>query len=203
MKEVTMKFKYIMSIALVFCIIGCLACGNDDDDSPSAAKATTQGTQTPPPAAEPEPQEVIEVNFAAEEAAIRAELAAYDADVNVARRESDPELVMKHWIDVPGVVFAHNMFGAVQISKGFQKIRTTWAGIFKRQVHRPHKIIIDEIGIDASGQKATASGQLQFLNNPMEIAVALQKDEEGAWKIWQGDYGKQGIVKRIKTPKQE
>ena len=196
-----MKRKWFCICILACFAAGLIACGDSDDEpEDSPAQTTTVPTTGPIDSPEEEVAEVIDVNFAAEQAKIEAFLAEYDAAVNLARRESDSDIIMEHWLEQRGIFMAHSLFGAVQLSRSFKEIKTSWTGIFKRQVHRAHLITVEELGIDARGEKATVSGKLQFLNQPLSIVLEVQKNDAGDWKLTAADYGNQGLIKRIVTP---
>ncbi len=196
-----MRCKWFCIVILAIFAVGFIACGGSDDEVETSPTKTTptSTTETTEPVVEEPVEELPDVNFGAERAAITAFLVSYDAAVNAGKRTTKPDELMAHWVDRPGVFFAHSLFGAAINSKSYKKIWTTWAGLFKRQLHRAHQITAEDIGIDARGEKATITGRLQLLNQPIPIALGLEKDAEGMWKIWAADYGDQGLIKKIKT----
>ena len=189
-------------VILAIFAVGFIACGGSDDEGETLPTKTTpiSTTDTTEPVVDEPVEELPDVNFGAERAAITAFLVSYDAAVNVGKRSTKPDELMDHWNDRPGVFFAHSLFGAASNSQSYKKIWTTWAGLFKRQLHRAHKIIAEDIGIDARGEKATVTGRLELLRQPIDIVLGLEKDDEGKWLIWAADYGNQGLIKTIKTP---
>ena len=197
-----MRYKWFCMVILAIFAVGFIACGGSDDEGETSSTKTTptSTTETTEPVVEEPVEELPDVNFGAERAAITAFLVSYDAAVNAGKRSTKPNELMTHWVDRPGVFFAHSLFGATINSKSYQKIWTTWSGLFKRQLHRAHQITAEDIGIDARGEKAMVTGRLQLLNQPIPIALGLEKDDEGKWLIWAADYGDLGLIKKIETP---
>ena len=187
-------------VILAIFAVGFIACGGSDDESETSPTKTTTTTEKTDPDVDEPVEELADVNFGAERAAITAFLVSYDAAVNEGKRSTKPDELMTHWLDEPGVFFAHSLFGATINSKSYKKIWTTWDGLFDRQLHRAHKITAEDIGIDARGEKATVIGRLELLNQPISIALELKKDTEGKWKLRAADYGNLGLIKKIKTP---
>jgi hypothetical protein len=150
--------------------------------------------------------EVVEIDFAAEEAAVRALHKSHDDAVN--GREEDGNIrggpegnkVMEFWLDSGSVLVAHTFFGNLVAGRTRQKVRAVWTGIFKRKNRWLMETKIETVKIEKKrGQLAAAEGTFRYVaNKTLPIKVLYQKNKEGDWKVKAIDYGDNGLIKGFK-----
>ena len=147
--------------------------------------------------------EVLEINFAAEEAAVRALYKSHDAAVN--DRKPEANKVMDIWLDSGSVLMAHTFFGNPAASRTRQKVRALWTRIFSRKPPWPDhkwemKTKIEMVKIEKKrGQLAVAEGTFEYVGNKtLPLKALYQKNGEGDWKVKAIDYGDNGFIKGFK-----
>ena len=184
-----MRPKAICYLIIMLLITGMIACGADDDDSEPTETETS--TTTPSQPAEPIAPLERNIDFAAEEQAIRDLYAVYatahgDRDVDTLgdvwlRKESDD--VFTAWTFWAGTFERNN---------GWKAVNSAWDGIFRL---RQGAVTVDitYIAIDSKGKEAVLRGAYKWGNQQGDLISALKKDGSD-WKIRAIDYtgGKHG-----------
>ena len=190
-----------MKVRLIFCWISMLiavtfvlSCGESGDKT---TKITTPVDKLVDDE-EIKVTEVVEIDFAAEEAAVRALYKSHDAAVN--DRKPEANKVMEFWLDSGSVLVAHTFFGNLVAGRTRQKVRAVWTGIFKRKNRWLMETKIETVKIEKKrGQLAAAEGTFRYVaNKTLPIKVLYQKNKEGDWKVKAIDYGDNGLIKGFK-----
>ena len=170
-------------------ITGMIACGADDDDSEQTETETTTTTTSQPT----EPIVTVErnVDFAAEEQAIRD---LYDT-YTTAHGEKDTDTLADVWLksESDDVFTAWTFWaGTFERNNGWKAVTAAWDGIFRL---RQGAVTVDitYIAIDSKGKEAVLRGAYKWDNQQGDLISALEKDEDD-WKIRAIDYtgGKNG-----------
>tara|TARA_B100001964_G_scaffold12258_1_gene12924 strand:- start:4757 stop:5323 length:567 start_codon:yes stop_codon:yes gene_type:complete len=142
--------------------------------------------------------DVPEINFAVEEAAIRALHKSHDDAVNV--RNPEANKVMESWLDSGSVLMAHTFSGNLAAGKTRQKVRALWTGVFLRKNQWLMVTKIETVKFEKKrGQLAATEGTFQYVaNKVLPLKALYQKDKEGDWKVKAIDYGDNGFIKGFK-----
>ena len=190
-----------MKVRLIFCLISILiavtfvsSCGESEDKTTKITTPVDKSVDDE----EIKVTEVLEVNFAVEEAAVRALHKSHDAAVN--DRKPEANKVMEIWLDSGSVLMAHTFFGNLAAGRTRQKVRALWTGIFKRKNRWQMETKIETVKIEKKrGQLATAEGTFKYVaNKTLSIKVLYQKNKEGDWQVKAIDYGDNGLIKGFK-----
>ena len=170
-------------------ITGMIACGADDDDSEQTETETTTTTTSQPT----EPIVTVErnVDFAAEEQAIRD---LYDT-YTTAHGEKDTDTLADVWLksESDDVFTAWTFWaGTFERNNGWKAVTAAWDGIFRLR-QGAGTVYITYIAIDSKGKEAVLRGAYKWDNQQGDLISALEKDEDD-WKIRAIDYtgGKNG-----------
>lgn len=178
-----MRPKAICYLIIMLLITGMIACGGDDDDS----EPTETETSTATPSQSEEPTGIFErnIDFAAEEEAIRELYDRYttahgDRDVDTLADvwfKSESDDVFTAW------TFWANTF---ERNNGWKAVTSAWNGIF--QLHQGVMTAdITYIAIDNKGKEAVLRGTYRWDGLQGDLISALQKDGSD-WKIRAIDY---------------
>ncbi len=186
-----MKPKVIYYLILVLLAVGLIACGSDTDDETEAPDTQTQPTTT---SAEPTQPDVVvgrDIDFAAEELAIRDLYGVYA----VAHGDQDVDVLGDVWLrkEAKDVFTAWTFWaGTFEKNEGWKAVNKAWEGIFRL---RGGKMAVDitYIAIDSKGKKAILRGGYNWGNQRGDLISELNKDGND-WKIRAIDYtgGKHG-----------
>ena len=184
-----MRPKAICYLMIMLLITGIIACGGDDDDTePAETKTPTTTTSQP---AEPTVTVERNIDFAAEEQAIRELYTVYTA----AHGDKDVDTLGEVWLkSEAGNVFTAWTFwaGTFERNDGWKAVTAAWDGIFRL---RAGDVTVDitYIAIDARGKEAVLRGAYKWGNQQGDLISALEKDGKD-WKIRAIDYtgGKHG-----------
>lgn len=192
-----MRPKVICYFILVLLVsAGLMACGGDTDDDTEAPDKQTQPTATTPSeTAQPEIAAGREVDFAAEEQAIRDLYAVYTA----AHGDKDTDTLAEVWLrsEERDVLTAWTFWaGAFERNVGWKEVTKAWDGIFRL---RGGKMVVDitYIAIDSKGKKAVLRGEYSWGNQKGDLISALNNDGKG-WKIRSIDYTDGKFGKQVK-----
>ena len=184
-----MKPKAICYLIIMLLITGMMACGADDDDTEPAETKTPTTTASQP--AEPTVTVERNIDFEAEEQAIRDLYAVYAT----AHGERDVDTLGDVWLkkESDDVFTAWTFWaGTFERNNGWQDVNDAWEGIFRL---RQGAVTVDitYIAIDNKGKEAVLRGAYRWGNQQGDLISALQKDESD-WKIRAIDYtgGKNG-----------
>ena len=192
-----MKLKGIYYFIFVLLIAGLIACGGDSADDTEAADKQTQPA-TPTTATESAQPEVAagrEVDFAAEEQAIRDLYATYA----VAHGDKDVDVLGDVWLRDEGKdVFTAWTFwaGTFEKNEGWKAVTTAWEGIFRLRAGQV-EVDITYIAIDSRGKEAVLRGAYAWGNQQGDLISALEKDGDD-WKIRAIDYTDGRFGKQVK-----
>ena len=184
-----MRPKAICYLIIMLLITGMIACGSDDDDSePTDTETTTTTTSQPT-----EPIVTVErnIDFAAEEQAIRD---LYDTYAT-AHGDKDTDTLADVWIksESDDVFTAWTFWaGTFERNNGWKAVTSAWDGIFRLRAGAV-TVDITYIAIDSKGKEAVLRGAYKWGNQQGDLISALEKDEDD-WKIRAIDYtgGKNG-----------
>ena len=193
-----MRPKAIYYFIIMLLITGMMACGADDDDTEPAETKTPTTTASQPE----EPTAVVErnIDFAAEEEAIRDLYAVYAT----AHGEKDVDTLGDIWLKSKSDdVFTAWTFwaGTFERNNGWQDVNDAWEGIFRLRAGAV-TVDITYIAIDGRGKEAVLRGAYKWGNQQGDLISALEKDGKD-WKIRAIDYtgGKNGKqVKDLNEP---
>ncbi len=188
-----MKRKSIFYLILILLAIGIMACGGDDDETAAPDTDTPAQTTTPSQAAEPAGVVERDIDFAAEEEAIRALFAVYAT----AHGDQDVDTLGDSWLKSENKndeVFTAWTFwaGTFERNNGWKDVRDAWPGIFRLR-GGDMSVDITYIAIDGRGKDAVLRGEYAWGNQKGNLISSLRK--VGAdWKIRAIDYtgGKNG-----------
>lgn len=192
-----MKRKSACCLILFFFVAVLLGCGDsDDEDVSQPTTQTTTQTQTPSPdeVAEVQPQEV---DFPAEEEAIRQLFQSHAA----ATMKRDVELIIEHWIDKKNDrdVFMMQCFLGINTPiEKLEGVKRSFEGDFKLG-RSGMTVTIEKVGIDKRGEKATIRGTYKWAPAADgQYVAAIEKDKNGDWKIRAIDFCDRKFIKEIK-----
>jgi hypothetical protein len=183
---------YFISILIVTTLT--ISCGESGDTTTKIVTPLEKSTD----GEEIKVADVPEINFAVEEAAIRALHKSHDDAVNA--RNPEANKVMESWLDSGSVLMAHTFSGNLAAGKTRQKVRALWIGIFLRKNQWPMVTKIETVKFEKKrGQLAAAEGTFQYVaNKVLPLKALYQKDKEGDWKVKAIDYGDNGFIKGFK-----
>jgi hypothetical protein len=188
---------------LIFTLVAValIACGDSDDEQPSPHAKISIPSLTSPELSNDEATDApnAEIDFAAEELAIRQLLAHHDRVIT----EQDLDGVMALWLKTDEVFMLPSFAGAVQIIETWHRIRDSWEATWLIFGEQRMRTTIQRVGIDTKAQNATAFGTRRYINpHAWDLIAALTKDETGEWKFLAIDSAEinQGLIKEIKTP---
>ena len=164
-----MKPKAICYLMIMLIITGMVACGGDDDDTESTETETPTRTSSQPA----EPKVTIErnIDFAAEEQAIRD---LYDV-YTTAHGDQDVDTLADVWLRSQSKdVFTAWTFwaGTFEKNEGWRDVTDAWDGIFRL---RQGAVTVDitYIAIDSRGKEAVLRGAYKWDNQQGELISAL------------------------------
>lgn len=184
-----MRPKAICYLIIMLLITGMIACGADDDDSEPTETDTSTPTSSEP--AEPIVTAGRNVDFAAEEQAIRE---LYERYVT-AHGDQETEILADVWLksESDDVFTAWTFWaGTFERNNGWKAVTAAWDGIFR--LHRGVMTTgITYIAIDRKGKAAVLRATYKWDGLQGDLISALEKDESD-WKIRAIDYtgGKNG-----------
>ena len=190
-----------MKVRLMFCFISILivttltiSCGESGDTTTKIVTPLEKSTD----GEEIKVADVPEINFAVEEAAIRALHKSHDDTVNV--RNPEANKIMESWLDSGSVLMAHTFSGNLAAGKTRQKVRALWTGVFLRKNQWLMVTKIETVKFEKKrGQLAATEGTFQYVaNKVLPLKALYQKDKEGDWKVKAIDYGDNGFIKGFK-----
>ncbi len=194
-----MRPKAICYLMVMLLIIGMVACGGDDDDS-EPATTETETTTPSQPAEPPAAAAGAEIDFAAEEKAIRDLYAVYAT----AHGDKDVDTLEEVWLksEDKSVFTAWTFWaGTFERNDGWKAVTAAWEGIFRLR-GGAMTVDITYIAIDSRGKDAVLRGEYAWGNQRGDLISALEKDGDD-WKIRAIDYtgGKHGKqVKDLNAP---
>ena len=178
-----MKPKAICYLIIMLLITGMIACGADDDDS----EPTKTDTSTTTPSQPAEPTVTVErnVDFAAEEQAIRDLYHQY----TTAHGDKDTDTLADVWFKSESDdVFTAWTFWAntFERNNGWKAVTAAWDGIFRL---RQGAVTVDitYIAIDRRGKEAVLRGAYTWGGLQGNLISRLEKDGSD-WKIRAIDY---------------
>ena len=188
-----MRPKAICYLIVMLLITGMIACGGDDDDSEPTKTETS--TATPSQPAEPTVTVERNIDFEAEEQAIRDLYAVYAT----AHGEKDVDTLGDVWLkkESDDVFTAWTFWaGTFERNNGWQDVNDAWEGIFRL---RQGAVTVDitYIAIDNKGKEAVLRGAYKWGNQQGDLISALQKDGSN-WKIRAIDYTGGNNGKQVK-----
>ena len=188
-----MKPKAIYYFIIMLLTTGMIACGGDDPEpEPSEAEPSTTSSSQP---AEATPTVGRDIDFAAEEQAIRDLYTVYTA----AHGDQEEDVLAEVWLSGESKdIFTAWTFwaGTFEKNEGAKAVSKAWAGIFRL---RGGKMVVDitYIAIDSRGKEAILRGSYDWGNQKGDLISALQK-EGSDWKIRAIDYTDGRFGKQIK-----
>ena len=190
-----MKPKAIYYFILVLLTAGLMACGGDTDDAEAPDEQTQSTATTPSEATQPEVAAGRDIDFAAEEQAIRDLYALYAT----AHGDKDTDTLAEVWVrsEAKDVFTAWTFWaGTFEKNEGGKAVATAWDGIFRL---RGGKMVVDitYIAIDSRGKKAVLRGAYNWGNQKGDLISALNNDGKG-WKIRSIDYTDGRFGKQVK-----
>ena len=189
-----MKPKAIYYLIIMLLVTSMMACGGDDVDDSEPAETKTPTTTASQPA---EPAGVVErnIDFEAEEQAIRDLYAVYAT----AHGEKDVDTLGDVWLKKGSDdVFTAWTFwaGTFERNNGWQDVNDAWEGIFRLRAGAV-TVDITYIAIDARGKEAVLRGAYNWGNQRGNLISALEKDGKD-WKIRAIDYTGGNNGKQVK-----
>lgn len=180
-----MKPKAICYWLIFVLAAGMMACGGDDADTEAPAAQTPTATSSQP--AEPTVTFERNIDFAAEESAIRELYAVYA----IAHGEQDVDTLGDTWFKSEkqeDEVFTAWTFwaGTFERNDGWNAVQKAWPGIFRL---RGGKMTVDiaYIAIDGRGKDAVLHGEYAWGNQKGNLYSTLRKQRDD-WKIRAIDY---------------
>ena len=196
-----MRPKAIYYFIVMLLLTSMIACGGDDVDDSEPAETTTPTTTS----SQPEESTVTverNIDFAAEEQAIRDLYAVYAT----AHGEREIDTLGDVWFKSEkkeDEVFTAWTFwaGTFEKNEGWKDVNDAWAGIFRLHQGKM-EVDITYIAIDRKGKEAVLRGAYKWGNQQGDLISALKKDGSD-WKIRAIDYtgGKHGKqVKDLNAP---
>ena len=188
-----MRPKAICYLIIMLLITGMIACGADDDDSEPTETETS--TTTPSQPAEPIATTERNIDFAAEEQAIRDLYAAYAT----AHGDQDTDTLGDVWLKSGSEdVFTAWTFwaGTFERNNGWQDVNDAWDGIFR--LHQGAVTVdITYIAINSKGKEAVLRSAYKWDGLQGNLISALKKDGSD-WKIRAINYTGGGHGKQVK-----
>ena len=190
-----MKPKVIHYLILVLLAVGLIACGSDTDDDTEAPDTQTQSTTTSAETTQPDVVVARDIDFAAEEQAIRDLYGVYA----VAHGDQDVDVLGDVWLrnEAKDVFTAWTFWaGTFEKNEGWKAVNKAWEGIFRL---RGGKMAVDitYIAIDSKGKKAILRGGYNWGNQKGDLISELNKDGND-WKIRAIDYTDGRFGKQVK-----
>ena len=188
-----MKPKTICYFITMLLVTGMIACGADDPE-PETTEAETPSTTSSQPA-ETTPTAGRDIDFAAEEQAIRDLYAVYAA----AHGDQDEDTLTKVWLSGESKdIFTAWTFwaGTFEKNEGAKAVSKAWAGIFRLRGGNM-EVDITYIAIDSRGKEAVLRGKYNWGNQAGDLISALKKDGKD-WKIRAIDYTDGRFGKQVK-----
>ena len=188
-----MKPKAICYFIIMLLVTSMIACGGDDPEPESTATETP--TTTPSQPAEPTPIVGRDIDFDAEEQAIRDLYAVYAA----AHGDQDVDVLTDVWMQGEGKdIFTAWTFwaGTFEKNEGAKAVSKAWAGIFRLRGGKM-EVDITYISIDSRGKEAVLRGAYNWGNQAGDLISALKKDRDD-WKIRAIDYTDGRFGKQVK-----
>ena len=190
-----MKPKVIYYFIIMLFVAGLMACGGDTVDETEAPDKPTQSATTSSESTQPDVVVGRDIDFAAEELAIRELYGQYA----VAHGDQDVDALTDVWL--PGEskdIFTAWTFwaGTFEKNEGGKAVSKAWDGIFRL---RGGKMVVDitYIAIDSRGKEAVLRGAYTWGNQKGDLISALKKDGKG-WKIRAIDYTDGRFGKQVK-----
>ena len=191
-----MKPKAICYFIFVLLAIGLMACGGTGDDDTEAPDTQAKPTTTTPtPSTEPEVVVGRDIDFAAEEQAIRDLYAAYAG----AHGDKDVDVLAEVWLrsEEKDVFTAWTFWaGTFEKNEGWKAVTKAWEGIFRLRGGQM-EVDITYIAIDSRGKEAVLRGAYKWGNQQGDLISALNKDDK-EWKIRSIDYTDGRFGKQVK-----
>lgn len=178
---------------IMLLIAGMMACGADDDDTePAETKTPTTTTSQP---AEPTVTVERNIDFAAEEQAIRDLYGVYAT----AHGGKDVDTLADVWFksESDDVFTAWTFWaGTFERNNGWKAVTAAWEGIFRLRAGAV-TVDITYIAIDGRGKEAVLRGAYNWGNQRGDLISALEKDGKD-WKIRAIDYTGGNNGKQVK-----
>lgn len=191
-----MKPKTIYYFMIMLLAAGLIACGGDSDDDTETPDTQTQSTPTPSTGtAEPEVVAGRDIDFAAEEQAIRDLYAVYAA----AHGDQDVDVLGDVWVrsESKDVFTAWTFWaGTFEKNEGWNAVTKAWEGIFRLR-GGDMAVDITYIAIDSRGKEAVLRGSYDWGNQAGDLISALELDGSD-WKIRAIDYTDGRFGKQVK-----
>ena len=188
-----MKPKAIYYFMIMLLVTGMIACGGDDPETESEQTQTPTTTASQP--AEETPIVERNIDFAAEEQAIRELYAVYAA----AHGDKDEDTLAEVWLSGESKdIFTAWTFwaGTFEKNEGGKAVSKAWAGIFRLRGGNM-AVNITYISIDSRGKEAVLRGAYDWGNQKGDLISALKKDGND-WKIRAIDYTDGRFGKQVK-----
>ena len=189
-----MKPKAICYFSIMLLVVGMIACGGDEPEPESSdTQAPTTTTSSQPADATPVAER--DIDFAAEEQAIRDLYAVYAA----AHGDQDEDVLADVWLSGESKdIFTAWTFwaGTFEKNEGGKAVSKAWAGIFRLRGGKMN-VDITYIAIDARGKEAVLRGTYDWGNQKGDLISALKKDGND-WKIRAIDYTDGRFGKQVK-----
>ncbi len=188
-----MKPKAICYFMIMLLVTGMIACGGDDPEPESEQTQTPTTTASQP--AEETPIVERNIDFAAEEQAIRELYAVYAA----AHGDKDEDTLAEVWLSGESKdIFTAWTFwaGTFEKNEGGKAVSKAWAGIFRLRGGNM-TVNITYISIDSRGKEAVLRGAYDWGNQKGDLISALKKDGDD-WKIRAIDYTDGRFGKQVK-----
>ncbi|RKU22389.1 hypothetical protein C6500_04305 [Candidatus Poribacteria bacterium] len=190
-----MKPKAIYYFILVLLTAGLIACGGDTDDETATPDKQTQPTTTSTESTQPDVVVGRDIDFAAEEQAIRDLYAEYA----LAHGDQDVDILGNVWLraEAKDVFTAWTFWaGTFEKNEGWKAVNKAWEGIFRL---RGGKMVVDitYIAIDGRGKKAILRGGYTWGNQKGDLISELNKDGND-WRIRSIDYTDGRFGKQVK-----
>ena len=188
-----MKPKAICYFIIMLLVTGMIACGGDDTEPESTETETPATTASQP--AEETPTLGRDIDFAAEEQAIRDLYAVYAT----AHGDQDEDMLTEVWLSGESKdIFTAWTFwaGTFEKNEGAKAVSKAWAGIFRLR-GGDMAVDITYIAIDSKGKEAVLRGAYSWGNQGGDLISALKKDGND-WKIRAIDYTNGNFGKQVK-----
>ena len=180
-----MRRKLGVYLICVLFVMGFIACGGDSDDD-TDKQPTQPSTQPPTSDGGGDTVLQIEVDYAAEEAAIIEVFTLYAEGIE----SEDPDEFMPYWLksEKDDVFVAWDFWAkAFERHVGWKKVKTGWEGIFRLRSGKM-TVEIDSVAINKNAKTAMLLGTYQWAVNGGFIALLGRQNREDEWKIKQVDY---------------
>ena len=190
-----MKPKAIYYFIIMLFVAGLMACGGDTVDETEAPDKPTQSATTSSESTQPDVVVGRDIDFAAEELAIRELYGQYA----VAHGDQDVDALTDVWL--PGEskdIFTAWTFwaGTFEKNEGGKAVSKAWDGIFRLRGGKM-EVDITYIAIDSRGKEAVLRGAYTWGNQKGDLISALKKDGTD-WKIRAIDYTDGRFGKQVK-----